>query len=425
MRLADESASVESVSSGVETGKGRFSACYNAILEASMKPNRVWSFTMTAIVASTIIAAGCATSGKKAYTDEEITKIFNSRIRPELRDEVVIPFEIDDEIRALAHKAADGIADDRQKMRAIVNAIIDRTGLSISYDWLSNKTAKEVFYEGRGNCLAYTNLYVGMAREVGLQAVYVDVTTIERVSREAEVIVNNGHITGGFVHGADVTVIDFTRTPEREYYGFKVINDLEAIANFYNNQGFLYGYFTEIAGPDMGFDPQERELEMYNVALEILPTFHRARNNLGVAYKRRGKIDEAIEQYQMAIDHDPDFAEAHSNLGSAYYTLGRTEDAMREFRIAAKDSGSNAYFYHHLGVIQFQLKQYKDAIAQFRRALSREPNLADARFFIGECYLKLGDTQKAIEEFRATLELDPNYLSARAKLAMLDKRTEG
>jgi tetratricopeptide (TPR) repeat protein len=305
-------------------------------------------------------------------------------------------------------------------MRAIVRSIISITGLSISYDWLSNKTAKEVFREGRGNCLAYTNLYIGMAREVGLEAVYVDVTTIERVSREAEVIVNNGHITGGLVRGPDVIVIDFTRTPEREYHGFKVIDDLEAIANFYNNQGFLYGYFTEIEEPTMNFDPQEKELEMYEVALEILPTFHRARNNLGVALKRRGKIDEAIKQYKMAIDNDPDFAEAHSNLGSAYYTLGRTDDAIREFQHAAKSSGSNAYFYHHLGVVQFQLKQYEEALAQFKKAFSKEPELADARFYMGECYLKLGDKEKAIKEYEATLDLDPNYLSARAKLNMLN-----
>ena len=119
------------------------------------------------------------------------------------------------------------------------------TGLSISYDWLSNKTAREVFREGRGNCLAYSNLFVGMAREVGIEAVYVDVTMIERISREAEVIVNNGHITAGYKHGSEVRIVDFTRTPEREYIGYKVIDDLEAIANYYNNQGFLYGYFVE------------------------------------------------------------------------------------------------------------------------------------------------------------------------------------
>jgi hypothetical protein len=390
-----------------------------------MKPNRLPLLPAISLLgAVALFHPACSSTSKKAFSTEEITQIIDSRVRPEVRDEVVIPFEIDDEIRALAHEVTDGITDDRERMRAIVRAIIDRTGLSISYDWLSNKTAKEVFYEGRGNCLAYTNLYVGMAREVGLRAVYVDVTTVERVSREAEVIVNNGHITGGLVYGPEVIVIDFTRTPEREYHGFKVIDDLEAIANFYNNQGFLYGYFTEVQGPDMGFDPQQKELEMYEVALEILPSFHRARNNLGVALKRRGQIDEAIKQYKMAIEHDPDFAEAHSNLGAAYYSLGRTDDAIREFRTAAKDSGSNAYFYHHLGVIQYQLKQYKEAIEQFKRALSREPNLADARFYMGECYLKLGDKKKAIEEFRATLELDPNYLSARAKLQVLNARIE-
>jgi tetratricopeptide (TPR) repeat protein len=391
-----------------------------------MRPNRVWYIPVAACLAAMVfISPACSSVEKKAYTNEEITKIFDTQIRPAVRDEVVIPFEIDDEIRTLARDVTQTESDDRSRMRAIVRAIIDRTGLSISYDWLSNKTAKEVFYEGRGNCLAYTNLYVGMAREVGLRAVYVDVTTIERVSREAEVIVNNGHITGGLIYGPEVIVIDFSRTPEREYHGFKVIDDLEAIANFYNNQGFLYGYFTEIEGPDMGFDPQQKELEMYKVALEILPSFHRARNNLGVALKRRGQIDDAIEQYKMAIKYDNDFAEAHSNLGAAYYALGQTDDAIREFRIAAKASGSNAYFYHHLGVIQYQLKQYDDALDQFKRALSREPNLADARYYMGECYLKLGDKQKAIEEFQATLELDPNYLSARAKLDMLNARVEG
>jgi tetratricopeptide (TPR) repeat protein len=262
-----------------------------------------------------------------------------------------------------------------------------------------------------------------MAREVGLKAVYVDVVTIERISREAEVIVNNGHVTAGVYYGPDVQVIDFDRDPEREYVGFKVIDDLEAIANYYNNQGFLYGYFTETEGRDLGFDPRDKELEMYEVALEVLPSFHRARNNFGVALKRRGQIEEAIEQYKIAIDYDPDFAEAHSNLGSAYYALGRVEDAEAEFRAAAKANGSNAYTWHYMGVIQYQQKKYEEAIKQFKRALSRDSQIAEARFYLGECYLKLGDEEQAIKEYQAALELDPNYLSARAKLEILAPQT--
>ena len=367
----------------------------------------------------TLQIASCAVQTAQVYTPEEAGVIFDDRVSTELRDQVVVPFEINDEIRQVAQDITQNIYDDRAKARAIINKIIDLTGLSISYDWLSNKTAQEVFREGRGNCLAYSNLFVGMAREVGLEAVYVDVTMIEKISREAEVIVNNGHITAGYKHGSQTRIVDFTRTPEREYIGYKVIDDLEAIANYYNNQGFLYGYFVENEGDDLDFDPLKKEIEMYELALEIVPNFHRARNNLGVALKHRGRIDEAIEQYKMAIELDPDFADAHSNLGAAYYALGRNEEAVQEFKLATKNAGSNAYFFHHLGVVQYQLKQYDEAIKQFKKAISKEPLLAEARYFLAECYMRQGDKKKAIEEYEATLEVDPNNVSARAKLDAL------
>jgi tetratricopeptide (TPR) repeat protein len=313
---------------------------------------------------------------------------------------------------------------DSERTRGIVNAIIGRTGMSISYDWLSNKTAQQVFYEGRGNCLAYTNLFIGMAREVGIDAVYVDVTTIERITKEAEVIVNNGHITAGIRQGPELVMIDFTRSPEREYMGAKVIDDFEAIANYYNNQGFLYGYYAETAG-DMGdeFDPAAAELEMYHMALDVRPNFGRARNNLGVALRRRGKVEDAIAQYKLALEEDPKFAEARSNLGAAYYSQGRIEDAIHEFETAARAGGSNAYYYHHLGVIQYQQGNYEEALRQFKKAISRDADLADSRFYLGETYLKLGDREKAIEAYRKTLEVDPNYFSARAKLDLLATET--
>jgi tetratricopeptide (TPR) repeat protein len=376
----------------------------------------VWAFA-TALL---WLLNGCGKSERVQFTPEEVIADLSTRVPPEVVQKVVVPYDINDEIRELAIKSVENLRTDSERTRAIVNAIISRTGMSISYDWLSNKTAQQVFYEGRGNCLAYTNLFIGMAREVGIDAVYVDVTTIERISKEAEVIVNNGHITAGIRRGPDLVMIDFTRTPEREYMGAKVIDDFEAIANYYNNQGFLYGYYAETAGnPEGSFDPDQAELEMYEMALEVRPDFGRARNNLGVALRRRGKVDDAIEQYKIALATDPQFAEARSNLGAAYYSMGRTEDAIQEFEAAARAGGSNAYYYHHLGVIQFQRGNYEEALRQFKKAVSRDGSLADARFYIGETYLKLGDREKAIDAYKKTLEVDPNYLSARAKLDVL------
>jgi Tfp pilus assembly protein PilF len=370
-----------------------------------------------AIVAS--LAVGCAPALKQVYTPEEIRSELESRVSAQMRDEIVIPFEIDDEIRQLARDVAGRAPTDSEKVRAIVDAITSRAGFSISYDRLSNKTAKEVFREGKGNCLAYTNLFVGMARAVGVDAVYADVKFTERVTREAEIVVKSTHITAAVTVGSGPTLIDFTGTPERKYTAFQVIDDLEAIANFYNNQGFLYGYFTE--SESVGFDPLEKEIEMYRLALEILPTFVKARNNLGVALRRRGRIDEAIEQYKLALEQAPGYVEAHSNLGTAYYNQGHTEEALKEYRLAAENAGPDGYVHQRLGVTLLHLGRYQDAIKQFRKALSKEPQMAEAHYDLGECYRSLGDEKRAAEEYRAALEVDPNYLAAQTKLEQLSR----
>jgi tetratricopeptide (TPR) repeat protein len=339
-------------------------------------------FPLLALAVAAFLAAGCASTGKQIYTQEEMRAELEARVSTQMRDEIVIPFEIDDEIRQLARDVTRNAPTDSEKVRAIVGAITSLAGFSISYDWLSNKTAKEVFREGKGNCLAYTNLFVGMARAVGVDAVYADVKFTERITREAEIVVKSTHITAAVTLGVGPTLIDFTTTPERKYTAFKVIDDLEAIANFYNNQGFLYGYFTESAS--VGFDPLEKEIEMYRLALEILPTFVKSRNNLGVALRRRGRIDDAIEQYKLALEQEPKYVEAHSNLGTAYLRLGRTEEALAHYRLAAENAGQDGYVHHRLGVTFLRLERYPDAIKQFRKALSKEPELADARYNLGE-----------------------------------------
>ncbi len=384
---------------------------------ADVSPARLFQLPALTIVAS--LAVGCAAAPKKIYTPDEMRAKLAARVSTQMRDEIVIPFEIDDEILQLAREATRNASTDDDRVRGIVDAITSLAGFSISYDWLSNKTAKEVFRGGKGNCLAYTNLFVGMARAVGIDAVYADVMFSERVTREAEIVVKSTHITAAVTLGSGLTLIDFTKTPERKYTAFKVIDDLEAIANFYNNQGFLYGYFTERG--DVDFDPLEKELEMYRLALEILPTFQRARNNLGVALRRRGRIDEAIEQYKLAIKQDPKYVEAHSNLGTAYLRQGRTEEALGEYRLAAERAGPDGYVHERLGATFLRLGRYQDAIKEFRKALSKEPEMADAHYHLGECYRSLGDEKKAVEEYRAALEIDPNYVAAQTRLQQLSR----
>ena len=52
-------------------------------------------------------------------------------------------------------------------------------------------------------------------------------------------------------------------------------------------------------------------------APSIKPDYAEAHNNMGVALKEQGKLDEAIEAYNKALSIKPDFTEAYSNMGVA------------------------------------------------------------------------------------------------------------
>jgi tetratricopeptide (TPR) repeat protein len=55
--------------------------------------------------------------------------------------------------------------------------------------------------------------------------------------------------------------------------------------------------------------------------------------DLGVAYAKSGKYQEAIEVFQQAIRIKPDHANAHYNLGEVYLGLNDRNAAMEEYDI--------------------------------------------------------------------------------------------
>lgn len=77
----------------------------------------------------------------------------------------------------------------------------------------------------------------------------------------------------------------------------------------------------------------------FQAALEINPNFAPAFANLGNLLFEEGEAEAAIVHYERAIRADPDYAIAHFNLGVAYKRVGRIADGVRALRRAQRLEG--------------------------------------------------------------------------------------
>jgi protein O-mannosyl-transferase len=75
------------------------------------------------------------------------------------------------------------------------------------------------------------------------------------------------------------------------------------------------------------------EVELWADSVKKSSNKARPHSNLGYAFERLDKYQEAVTQYTEALRINPDFAEAHSNLGIAYFMMGNRSRALKEYEI--------------------------------------------------------------------------------------------
>jgi tetratricopeptide (TPR) repeat protein len=132
----------------------------------------------------------------------------------------------------------------------------------------------------------------------------------------------------------------------------------------------------------------------------------------GVQLHQSGDILGAIEAYQDALGKDPQRIDARSNLGAAFVRLGRYEEAVREYRRALEVDP------HHVGVrFNLALALYKsalvpEAVKELEQVLSLDPKHTAALLLLADCRLQMGDEAGVIallEPHQADLDQDRLY----------------
>jgi tetratricopeptide (TPR) repeat protein len=165
-------------------------------------------------------------------------------------------------------------------------------------------------------------------------------------------------------------------------------------------------------------------VSQYQQTLAINPNNAEANYDLGNVFFQQGRTDEAIAQFQKTLAINPtdadvhyNYADVHNNLGNAFLRQGRMDEAVAQFQEALKINPQDAQIHYNLGTAFRRQGGVNEAIMQFQEALAIKPQFAEARYNLGNAFLQQGHVEEAIAHFQKALEIKPDYVEARNNLA--------
>jgi tetratricopeptide (TPR) repeat protein len=260
------------------------------------------------IVLLSLTLGGCVAPHKFSYTPAELRAELGKRVPARL---ITVPFEVEPQHVDLVRRATWSRLPPADQAKDLIRALFNKDFFGLEYVPVVTATALETLESRRGNCLSLASVYVGLARALGLKANFLDASNlVEHEHSDQEILVKTGHVTAVVetLNGEVVLDVGFVL---KYYRVYRVIDDIEATAHFYNNRGYELIYQAQQKGEPIDWP---EAAENFRLATRVMPGFVRGWNNLGVAYTRQGREKEAAESYRRALALDPDFDSARINL---------------------------------------------------------------------------------------------------------------
>lgn len=149
------------------------------------------------------------------------------------------------------------------------------------------------------------------------------------------------------------------------------------------------------------------KLAVYNKAMELYPTDHRAYNNAGLIYYEQGNVKEAARLYGKALEIAP--ADPNINYNAAVAAMAEGDLAKAEV-LLGKAAGTSSDLGNALGTLYVMQGDYEKAEASFSKTPS---NNAALQQILNEDYNAARNTLAAVANPNATTAYLQAVIAAR------------
>jgi tetratricopeptide (TPR) repeat protein len=96
----------------------------------------------------------------------------------------------------------------------------------------------------------------------------------------------------------------------------------------------------------------------------------------------------------------PDEPEAHKDLGFAFFRIGRPDEALTELLMALSLGGEDAATVSAIGRIHLDAERFDAAERNLRRAVALSPANAQARYALGNTLIRMGKTAEGMQHLK-------------------------
>ena len=277
-----------------------------------------------------------------------------------------------------------------QRLQALVEMIFDRHGLDLQYDANATYTVEQVWQQRRANCLAFTLMFVALAREAGIQARVQEVGQVVSWYQDQDngVVYSVGHVNAGVEISGRYATVDLDRNVLYDRHGPQPVSRARALAHFYNNRGAERMAEGDLPGARAFFDA--------SVAQDR--AFSSVWNNLGVLDNREGDIDAAKRALDRALQLDGRQDAALTNASALYRRLGLDAQANALDRRLQSVQREDPFAQYMLGTQAERAGRLQDAIRYYRQAVRLYDSAHQFHFGLARVYFLAGQLKRADRE---------------------------
>jgi tetratricopeptide (TPR) repeat protein len=293
-------------------------------------------------------------------------------------------------------------SDAQTRLHLLMTAISSSGVKGFNYDEGMTLTAKEAFETGAGNCIAYANMMIALARKSGIKANYQEVFRRPEWSNHEDTVLLIKHINVVLSIPGYSYVIDISGAKINENTRQRIISDRYAEALYWNNIGAEALLSNELPTAHA----------YMSKALQTEPQLTDAWVNLGVVLGRNEQLQDAEFSLLQALEINGGEYAAMSNLYEVYLAQEDMQSAMDIQLKVEKYRRKNPYYLLRLSDEALAEARFDESISLLQNAIRKKKDDHELHFALAKTQYLSGAIVAAEGSLVRARELAPQNMLA-------------